>query len=153
MTAYSVTVQADSSLQGTYSEALERAAHLTLELEGAPDGSEVTIVLTGAKEIRRLNREYRGVDSETDVLSFEMNETLPGGGQYLGDVVIAMPVAVAQAAAQGHELVAELSLLTIHGVLHLLGEDHGHVDEKMVMWEKQSAVLANLNLRANPSES
>lgn len=150
---YHVSIQGDDALPEGYEQELARAARVTLALEGAPADSEVSVALTGEEEIRRLNREYRDIDSATDVLSFEMNERLADGGVYLGDVIVAVPVAKAQAEAQGHDLLAELTLLVVHGVLHLLGEDHAQEDEKAAMWAKQKAVLEKLNVQANPSES
>ena len=109
-------------------------------------------MLTDRDEIRRLNGVYRGLDQVTDVLSFELNETLPEGGTYLGDVVIALPVAQEQADAGGHALLAELSLLVIHGVLHLLGYDHADSGAKDEMWSRQAEILEELGLHASPTE-
>jgi probable rRNA maturation factor len=80
---------------------------------------ELTVAVASDALVRRLNRTYRGVDRATDVLSF------PSGTQpYLGDVVIARGIARRQARAAGHPLSAELRLLALHGMLHLLGFDH-----------------------------
>lgn len=84
--------------------------------------------------VRRLNREYRGKDKPTDVLSFpsdERNERAP----YLGDIVIAAGVARRQARQAGHSLQTELRILALHGLLHLLGYDHGHDDGRMARLE------------------
>lgn len=84
----------------------------------------LTLVLAGDDAVRRLNRTFRGKDKPTDVLSFPLGETGPDGKHYLGDIVIAVPVAGRQARAKGHSLDRELRLLAIHGYLHLLGYDH-----------------------------
>ena len=86
--------------------------------------TEVGLVLTGDTEIRRLNRQYRGIDRPTDVLAFPMREKRESSDSLLGDVVISIPTARKQALQQGHSLQQELALLIIHGLLHLLGYDH-----------------------------
>lgn len=92
-----------------------------LVAEVAP-GASFTARLTSDREVRRLNRTYRGKDAPTDVLSFP-GETGPEG-THLGDVVIAVPVARRQAEAAGHPAERELRVLLLHGVLHCLGHDH-----------------------------
>lgn len=105
-----------------------------LEAEGAASGAEVSLVITGQEEIRRLNREYRGKDRPTDVLSFSLAEQgemdtpfidPPDGLRHLGEVVISCPQAAIQAQARHHSPKKELAVLITHGVLHLLGYDHG----------------------------
>ena len=152
MSAYRADVQSAFPLSPTLAGRLEQAAVAALERHGAQSGCEVSIMLTDRDEIRRLNREYRGLDQATDVLSFELNEALPEGGIYLGDVVISLPVAQEQADSGGHELLAELSLLVIHGVLHLLGHDHTGVDDQAEMWSRQAELLEELGLHATPTE-
>jgi probable rRNA maturation factor len=83
------------------------------------------------------------------VLSFPAGEVMPGMAEaglaaYLGDVAISVARAAAQAAAGGHSLAAELQLLTVHGVLHLLGHDHDEPAAKAAMWAAQTAVLTQL---------
>lgn len=85
---------------------------------------EVTLAFVGAKAIRTLNRRFMKKDRPTDVLSFPLGEKGPDGKFYLGDIVIAVPVAARQAREKGHGLDRELRLLAIHGYLHLLGYDH-----------------------------
>ncbi len=85
---------------------------------------EVTLAFVGEKAVRTLNRKFMKKDRPTDVLSFPLGEKGPDGKFYLGDIVIAVPVAVRQARAKGHGLDRELRLLAIHGFLHLLGYDH-----------------------------
>ena len=86
--------------------------------------SEVTLSFVGDRAIQTLNRKWMKKDKPTDVLSFPLGETGPDGKHYLGDIVIAVPVAGRQARAKGHSLDRELRLLAIHGYLHLLGYDH-----------------------------
>ena len=125
---------------------LERAAQAALVLESAPD-ADLTLVLTGDSQIQALDRDFLGKDSPTDVLSFPASETDPETGRrYLGDIIISVPRAEAQANSAGHSLDAELSLLVIHGVLHLLGYDHTRKEEKARMWLAQSEALSKLGI-------
>ena len=90
--------------------------------------SELSVVLTDDPSIHALNREHRGKDKATDVLSFSQLEgdPFPGEARILGDVVISMDTAARQAESIGHSLADEVRRLLIHGVLHLLGHDHVH---------------------------
>ena len=90
--------------------------------------------------LRSLNRRFRGEDRTTDVLSFA------GEGDYLGDIAISVPRARTQARAGGHSLEAELQLLVVHGVLHLLGHDHASPAQRRAMWAAQDAILEKLGL-------
>jgi probable rRNA maturation factor len=85
---------------------------------------EVSLAFVGDRAIRTLNRKFMKKDRPTDVLSFPLGEKGPDGKYYLGDIVIAVPVAFRQAKEKGHGLDRELRLLAIHGFLHLLGYDH-----------------------------
>jgi len=85
---------------------------------------EVTLAFVGDRAIRTLNRKFMKKDRPTDVLNFPLGEKGPDGKYYLGDIVIAVPVAARQAREKGHSLDRELRLLAIHGYLHLLGFDH-----------------------------
>jgi probable rRNA maturation factor len=125
---------------------LERAAKAALLQQSAPD-ADLTLVLTGDTQIQALDREFLGKDAPTDVLSFPACETDPETGRrYLGDIIISVPHAEAQSNAAGHSLEAELSLLVVHGVLHLLGHDHARAEEKTRMWAAQSEILTQLNI-------
>ena len=85
---------------------------------------EVPLAFVGERAIHTLNRKFRKKDRPTDVLSFPLGEKGADGKFYLGDIVIAVPVAFRQSRAKGHGLDRELRLLAIHGFLHLLGYDH-----------------------------
>lgn len=126
---------------------LEQAARAALAHQNAPPDADLTLVLTDDAQLHTLNREYLGVDAPTDVLSFPADETDPDtGAPYLGDILISVPYAARQCAQAGNTLDAELQLLTVHGVLHLLGHDHAEPDEKTRMWQAQSEILAGLGL-------
>jgi probable rRNA maturation factor len=115
-----------------------------LSHEGVPPG-ELTIVLTDEHVIQQLNQQYLGHNTPTDVLSFTDGSLDPDTGSvYYGDVVIALSVAATQAEAAGHPLETELTLLTVHGVLHLLEYDHSTPEKRDRMWAVQSDILSNL---------
>ena len=139
---------------------LERAANQTLQYNRSNDLSdalhhrryELTIILTDDAQLQQLNREYLGIDAPTDVLSFPAGHTDPDSDiPYLGDVLISLPRAQAQAAAGGHPLADELQLLVVHGVLHLLGHDHAEAAEKQAMQTAQDAILTQLGCKATPT--
>lgn len=124
---------------------LKRAAEVALSHQAGH--GNLTIVLTDDAQLQELNRDYLGVDAPTDVLSFPASETDPdAGAAYLGDILLSVPRAEAQARSAGHPAADEAQLLVVHGVLHLLGHDHGTKREKAKMWKAQAAILLNLGL-------
>jgi probable rRNA maturation factor len=130
-------------------ELLERAARAALDLSGSPD-ADLTIVLVDDARIRVLNRDFLAHDAPTDVLSFPADEPDPETGRrYLGDVVISLARATEQARERGHAFEAELQLLAVHGVLHLLGHDHAEAEEKQRMWAAQAGALEQLGVSPN----
>ena len=140
-----IEVQLAARYQGKVKPAiLRQAAQATLDQQHLKRRVELTIVITGNAQLRSLNRAFREVDAPTDVLSFATAERLQPDTIYLGDVVISFPAAREQAQAGKHSVEAELQLLVVHGVLHLLGHDHYTKAEKNVMWKAQAAVLKQL---------
>lgn len=126
---------------------LERAANAALVHESEPLESDLSILLTDDARLQQLNRDYLGIDAPTDVLSFPASETDPEtGSRYVGDILISMPRAQAQAESAGHALESEVQLLVVHGVLHLLGHDHAEAEEKARMWKAQAEILESLGL-------
>jgi len=105
---------------------VNRAIEATLVYESFGKPAEVSVVITDDEHIRELNNEYRGIDKPTDVLSFPLLdlELAASGTVALGDVVISLERAVAQAEEFGHSVEREVGFLTAHSVLHLLGYDH-----------------------------
>jgi probable rRNA maturation factor len=91
---------------------------------------ELALSFVDDPEIRELNRKFRRRDKPTDVLSFPLNEKAADGRFYLGDIIIAVPTASAQATELSHGLERELEYLAIHGFLHLLGYEHGQGHEE-----------------------
>src|ERR1041384_8307666 len=126
---------------------LERAANAALEQQAHSLDVELSIILTDDARLHELNLNYLGVDAPTDVLSFPASETDPEtGARYVGDILISIPRAQAQAEAAGHSLEAEVQLLVVHGVLHLMGHDHADAEEKARMWKAQAEILEGLGL-------
>jgi len=143
---------------------LKELLALVGEQEGIESG-EVSLSFVDDETIRELNRTYRGLDKPTDVLSFalsEMGEDEPdilyeveedesAQGEdlptdALGDIVISVPRAIAQAEEYGHSVEREIGFLFVHGFLHLLGYDHGTEEDEKVMFSKQEAVLQQAGL-------
>lgn len=153
---YTIDVQSTQRYPTALMQAVARAAHRALVQESADENASLTILLTDDDYLQQLNRDYRGEDLPTDVLSFPAGEPLPGMEEtvaYLGDVAISVPFAERQATAKGHDTPAELSLLAVHGVLHLLGYDHLDSAGRLSMWARQAAILEQLGLGAiQPSE-
>ncbi|NLY30917.1 MAG: rRNA maturation RNase YbeY, partial [Firmicutes bacterium] len=119
---------------------------------------EVSILLCDNQQIQELNRDYRGKNEPTDVLSFPQEEVGAGEEVFiqmpalsdepvlLGDVVISLEKAEEQAQAYGHSFEREVGYLLTHGLLHLLGLDHSTEDERLQMREKEEEVLTELEL-------
>lgn len=132
-------------------DAVRRAILTVGRLYGALD-AEVSVTLTNDAHIHALNRDYRGVDRPTDVLSFALTESEEPeifdapGGVVLGDLVISLERAAAQAETYGHSFLRELSFLTVHGMLHLLGYDHIEEEERLEMEEEQRHVMDALGI-------
>ena len=131
---------------------LAEAAACVIEAEGVcGDRAEISLTMVSPEEIRELNRDYRNVDSVTDVLSFpqfEGKEDLPEEGELcLGDVVICEDKVREQAAEYGHSYEREFTYLFVHSLLHLLGYDHMNDEEKAVMRNKEEEVMNRLDLR------
>ena len=136
---------------------IKKAAAMALRAEGIADDCVVSVLLTDDEGIRRVNREFRGVDRPTDVLSFPLNELQPGafdpvrcerdldsGALLLGDMMISVARCETQGEEFGHGYERELMYLTVHSILHLLGYDH--VDEgpmKRQMRAREKAIMGD----------
>jgi len=128
---------------------LEAVAKKVLEAQGAGAEAEMSLLIATSERIKELNREYLGEDEPTDVLAFSAREEgaglpfihPPDGLLHLGEVIIAYPQAVIQAAEHGHPVKKELAILIIHGLLHLLGYDHDKPDLERRMKTRERELL------------
>lgn len=132
---------------------IRRACIAVLQSENFGDSAEISVTLVNNKEIHEINNEFRNIDSPTDVLSFPLGENgvydedPTTGLKMLGDIVISVERAVAQAEEYGHSFQREMAFLTVHSMLHLLGYDHvGGGIEAEIMREKEEAVLLQMGL-------
>ena len=137
---------------------VRRCCHAVLLQEEFDGSAEVSVTFVDNAKIHELNKQYRNIDRETDVLSFPLGENgeydinHDTGAKMLGDIVISLEKAVEQAEMYGHPLQREVAFLTVHSMLHLLGYDHeaGGL-EAVRMREKEEAVLTKLGLQRNGS--
>jgi probable rRNA maturation factor len=112
-----------------------------------PQESDVTIAIVDDDRIHQLNLDFRDQDKPTDVLAFPAGHVDPDTShKNLGDIIISYPRAADQAIKAGHAVSSELSLLTVHGVLHLLGFDHDEQKSENEMWQVQSEILRTLEI-------
>ncbi len=107
----------------------------------------VSLILVNKEEIQKLNMQYRGLDRETDVLSFESGEKI-----YLGEIFICIDKVKSQAEEYGHSLEREFAFLLVHGLLHLQGYDHQNPEDEEKMKKKQEEILNSLNYRRSENE-
>lgn len=129
---------------------IEAAIAKSLALEAVESELEISILLVDNEGIREINREHRGLDKPTDVLSFPQfnsKEELSGVPfAALGDIVISLERASEQAEAYGHSLEREVGFLTVHSMLHLLGYDHDTEERTAEMQGREKAILNAMNL-------
>jgi probable rRNA maturation factor len=148
-------IAVDEAMEALVAQVVEKV----LAYEECEEDYEVSISFVGDEEMRSLNNEYRGIDKETDVLSFPMVEFMgeeieeeDENTEYideeiaLGDIVISMRSVREQAEDYGHSINRELAFLLVHGMLHLLGYDHEDEATEKEMFEKQEAILKEMNL-------
>ena len=139
-----------------YEELIEKVLKKCFEIENIEDKNfYMSIILTTPAEIRKLNKEYRNIDRETDVLSFPMYEkeeleTVKKQKQEwkdtLGDIVISIERVEEQAKEYGHSFEREFAYMLVHGFYHIMGEDHIEEEDKKIMRAKEENVLSKLNI-------
>ena len=110
---------------------------------------EFNVIFVDQETIHEMNKTYRHVDRVTDVISFalEDHKTIELDHRLLGDIYICVDKAFEQAKEYGHSFIRELSFLTIHGLLHLLGYDHMTEEEEKIMFQKQEDILNEFGIR------
>ncbi len=154
---YMENTQEACAVDDTLQNLIERVIGKALEYEKFEKNAEVSVLLVDDMQIREINGEFRQLDKPTDVLSFPMLDFSGGrvidsvGDSYLGtvvlgDIVVSLERAKAQAVEYGHSFEREVGFLVCHSVLHLLGYDHETEEERAVMRQKEEAVLALLGL-------
>ena len=146
-----VTVLQEKDL---HRELIHSAAQAALTYENFERDAEIEVLFADLDEMQEINREQRGIDRPTDVLSFPMEEDPWGaeedpetGAVFLGSMVLCPDKAKAQAEEYGHSLEREVAFLTVHSVLHLLGYDHELGErEESEMFQKQEEILKEMGL-------
>ena len=138
---------------------IKKAAESALQAEHKAGPIDVTVMITNDEQIRKLNREFKGEDEITDVLAFNpytkdestYEDVWPDSAigsqvnqEQLGDIAISLPQVARQAKENGNTTDNELAMLTIHGVLHLLGYDHRSPEEETVMFGKTEVILSKV---------
>ncbi len=139
---------------------IKRAVRAAAKVGEFGENIEVSVMLTDNENIRALNRDHRGIDRATDVLSFPLIEfdadrranvdtvdESENGEVMLGDIVISLERAAAQAEEYGHSLLREVGFLTVHSMLHLYGYDHMEEDEEREMFSLQEKILEEMELK------
>lgn len=159
-------VENETSVQFPFDaeDIVEQVARASLDAEGCPYEVQLNVILTDNEGIRRFNREYRGMDRETDVISFpnldfaeaaDFDVDEERGADYfdpdtgellLGDIVISVERVKEQAKEYGHSEMREFAFLVAHSMFHLCGYDHMTEEEASVMERKQEAVLTGLGM-------
>lgn len=148
------------TLQETVMQFVEKVLQHAAKEEHIDD-AEVSVSFVTNDRIREINREYRGKDQPTDVISFAMEEAGEGemaiqdSGEprVLGDIIISLDRTKEQAADYGHSFERELGFLAVHGFLHLLGYDHMNESDEKKMFAKQDVILSSLGITRDGYES
>ncbi|MDO8578703.1 MAG: rRNA maturation RNase YbeY [Dehalococcoidales bacterium] len=145
-----INVDVDSRFAGCVkAKWLKSIIDRTLTAQGLGNEAEVSLIVTGQRKIHELNKAYLEEDRPTDVLSFPMMEpaakvgfvSAPDGKKHLGEVIVSFPQAVLQAEEHGHSVEREISILVVHGLLHLLGYDHAEAAPKREMQATEKEIL------------
>lgn len=144
------TEKVDASVEKLVADLLRHA----LQEEEITGETEVSVTFMNDKDIQEINKNYRGIDAPTDVISFALEEAVEGEVAIiaegmpliLGDILISIPTAERQAAEYGHTVEREIGFLALHGLLHLLGYDHLTEAEEKEMFGRQKEILDTFGL-------
>ena len=155
MTAHSIYIDIEAPYRRRLTQKwLHEVIDATLAAQKINRPVELSLLVTGDEEVHRLNREYRGIDATTDVISFALSEntdgtkflTPPDRISRLGEVIISYPQAVSQARENRQTIKAELAWLVVHGLLHLLGYDHQDDKAEATMRKREDKILREIDL-------
>ena len=155
MTAHSIYIDIEAPYRRRLTQKwLHEVIDATLAAQKINRPVELSLLVTGDEEVHRLNREYRGIDATTDVISFALSEstddtefiTPPDRISRLGEVIISYPQAVSQARENRQTIKAELAWLVVHGLLHLLGYDHQDDKAEATMRKREDKILREFDL-------
>lgn len=133
-------------------EKIVELLHTAYDYEGLAEDCELSLSFVDNTTIQEINKEYRGIDRPTDVISFalEEGEEMEISGvdipRILGDIIISVEKAHQQAEEYGHSFIRELGFLAVHGFLHLLGYDHMTEEDEKEMFRRQEEILENYGL-------
>ena len=131
-------------------ETVEKVLHSAIEKEKL-ENVTFNLIIVDNEYIHELNKNYRGIDRETDVITFALEDedtlVMPDDQRILGDIYISIDRAKTQAVEYNHSLLRELSFLAVHGFYHLLGYDHMTEEDEKVMFKKQEEVLEAYGIR------
>ena len=155
MTAHEINIDIKAPYRRRLTQKwLREVVDVTLSTQKIDRPVELSLIITGDEEVHRLNRDYRGIDATTDVISFALSEnvadtefvTPPDRISRLGEVIISYPQAVRQAKENKQTIKAELAWLVVHGLLHLLGYDHQDDATEARMRQREEAILKRIDL-------
>jgi len=142
MSKIEIFVQVDEKINEL--KTVEEVLYSAIEKEKL-DNVTFNVIIVDNDYIHELNRDYRNIDRETDVITFALEDDktliLPSDERILGDIYISLDKAKSQAKEYGHSLLRELAFLAVHGFYHLLGYDHMTKEDEKVMFKKQEEVL------------
>ena len=148
MNSIEVFVQIEEEIKEL--ETVEKVLYSAIEKEKL-DKVSFNLIIVDNEYIHELNKNYRGIDRETDVITFALEDEdtliMPDDQRILGDIYISIDKAKQQAIEYGHSLLRELSFLAVHGFYHLLGYDHMTPEEEKEMFKKQEEVLEAYGIR------
>lgn len=141
-----------TELSGPSLKMLEEVLELAADMEDIKGEAELSVTIVTNEAIQEINKEYRGIDKPTDVISFALDDEEPFTDgddvpHLLGDIVISLPRAIEQAEEYGHSFEREFAFLGVHGLLHLLGYLHDSEPEEKEMFARQEEILKEYGLK------